>query len=81
MYCYLELLICLHFAMASTRINRVGVSLWCGQRPFQVLFQCFDVATRYLEEILLDLIKTKKNNKQKEFTKHIECSDVIVECE
>jgi len=26
----LELLICLHFHMAVTGINKEGVSLWCG---------------------------------------------------
>jgi len=25
-----------------------------GKRPFQVPFQCFDVAAQYFEEILLD---------------------------
>jgi len=39
--------------------------------PFQVSFQCFDVAVRYLEEI-------------KEFIKHSECSVILAswsECE
>jgi len=26
----LELLICLHFPMVATRINKEGVFLWCG---------------------------------------------------
>jgi len=26
----LELLICLHFPMVATGINKKGVSLWCG---------------------------------------------------
>jgi len=26
----LELLICLHFPMVATGINKQGVSLWCG---------------------------------------------------
>ena len=29
-------LICLHFPMVATGINKEGVSLSCGQRPFQV---------------------------------------------
>jgi len=29
-YGELELLICLHFPMAATRINKEGKSLWCG---------------------------------------------------
>jgi len=29
-YVELELLICLHFPMATTGINKEGVSLWCG---------------------------------------------------
>jgi len=29
-YGELELLICLHFPMAATGINKEGVSLWCG---------------------------------------------------
>jgi len=29
-YGELELLFCLHFSMAATRINKEGVSLWCG---------------------------------------------------
>jgi len=30
MYGKLELLICLHFPMVATGINREGMSLWCG---------------------------------------------------
>jgi len=29
-YDELELLICLHFPMVATGINKEGVSLWCG---------------------------------------------------
>jgi len=29
-YDELELLICLHFLMAATGINKEGVPLWCG---------------------------------------------------
>jgi len=29
-YAEIELLICLHFPMAATGINKEGVSLWCG---------------------------------------------------
>jgi len=29
-YSELELLICLHFPMTATGINKEGVSLWCG---------------------------------------------------
>ena len=47
-------------------------------------WQCFDVATWYFEEILLDLKnKQAKNNdkKRNELIKSIECSDVPVEGE
>ena len=54
-YGELELLIYLYFPMAAMGINKEGVSLWCGWRPFQVAWQCFDVAVQYFEEILLDL--------------------------
>ena len=39
-------------------------------------FWCFGVAVWYFEEILLDLQK-----KRKELIKHVECSDVLLECE
>jgi len=29
-YDELELFICLHFTMVATRMNKEGVSLWCG---------------------------------------------------
>jgi len=29
-YGELELFICLHFSMVATKINKEGVSLWCG---------------------------------------------------
>jgi len=29
-YSELELLICLDFPMAATKINKEGMSLWCG---------------------------------------------------
>ena len=38
-HCKLELLICLLFPMVATRINKDGISLWCGLQPFQVPFQ------------------------------------------
>ena len=41
-------------------------------------FQCFDVAARYFEEILLDL---KEKKKMEESIKPIECNDVLVDCE
>ena len=52
-------------------------------------FQCFDVAARYFEGIFLDLKrKTKQQQQQQQqkaqrkgFITHIECSDVLVECD
>jgi len=29
-YSKLNLLICFHFAMVATRMNKEGASLWCG---------------------------------------------------
>ena len=51
MYWQLELLICLHFPMASD--------------PFKCYFSLFDVAARYFEEILLGnyIAKWKVKNK------------------
>ena len=52
-------------------------------QPFQVAWQCLDVAVWYFEEILLKLKnKTKqKKKKWKELIKHIDGNDVPVQCE
>jgi len=53
------------FSHAGNRNKQGGcVTLW-GWQPFQVPFQCFDVAVQYLEELLLDLKKTNLNNNGK----------------
>ena len=56
MYCELELLICVHFPMAATLINKEDA---CGLWLFQVSFQCFNVAVQYFEEIFLDIQKER----------------------
>ena len=54
-------------------INKM--SLWCGQRLFQVSFWGFNLGMWYFEEILLG-----PKNEKKWVVKHIECIDVLVEC-
>ena len=53
--------------MAATGINKGGVSLWCGLRPFVVVWRHFHVAGRYFEKILQHLKKKKKKNTKKIF--------------
>ena len=51
----------LHFPMVETRINKGGVSLSGGLRPFVVFWQPFHLAGQNFEEILQHL---KKNTKR-----------------
>ena len=41
----------LHLPMVASRINKEGVSLWCGLWPFAVIWQHFHVVGRNFEEI------------------------------
>jgi len=61
------------FPMAAIRINMGSMSLSCGKRPFQVSLWCFDVTVQYFQGVLY--------KKRKALIKHIEGSNVLVECE
>ena len=58
MCCYLESLICLHFLMAATGINKGACHFDVASSPFKCHFgACFDMAEQYFEEVHLDLKK------------------------
>ena len=50
-------------SQGGNRNQQGGVSLWCGLRPFVVVWWHFHVAGRNFEEILQHL-KKKKNSKK-----------------
>ena len=77
-YHKLELLICLYFPMAATRINKEGVSLDVASSPFKCHFGALMWPCGTLKK---SSWTQKKNKKQKELIKHTEWSDVLVQCE